>query len=210
MKPISFKASWLISLIFVLSACGPATATITTEPAIQTPGAADTPTPPPQSTSAPEPTRSPISFDAALYRDETAGFELDYPADWTLDPSSQVGVRGAQALLLSPGTTSETLAEGGSRVALIVYTWDPKHDLNAYVAQRKTAWEASGFVFNAEETWQLADGRQVQSFSVRNPEQAQSFFAFTTVGEDYLQVSGEGDLALIKEIAHTLRLLNIP
>jgi len=208
MKPISFKQSWLISLLLVVSACGPTIVTI--EPAVQTPSVVDTPTPAPRPTNAPEPTKSPISFEAATYRDETASFELDYPADWTLDPSTQVGVRGAQALLLSPGTTSETLAEGGSRIALIVYTWDPKHDLDAYVAQRKTAWEASGFVFDSEETWELADGRQVQSFSVHNPDQAQSFFAFTTVGEDYLQLSGESDLALIEEIAHTLRPLNTP
>lgn len=204
MKNISFKYTWLISLILVVSACGPATTIVPTQP----PAVADTPTPLPQPVGTSEPTQSPISFEAATYRDETAGFELDYPADWTLDPSSQIGVRGAQALLLSPGTTSETLAEGGSRAAIIVYTWDPKHDLNAYVAQRKTAWEASGFVFDPQATWELVDGRQVQSFRVQSPEQQQSFFAFTTVGEDYLQLSGDGDVALIEEIAHTLRPLS--
>ena len=126
---------------------------------------------------------------------------------WTLDPSSQVGVRGAQALLLSPGTTPETVADGGTRVSVTVYLWDPKHDLDAYVAQRKVAWDASGFAASQEETWQLADGRTVYSFSVRTPD-VPTLYLLTTVGEDYLVMTGDGDLTLFREIAHTLRPLD--
>jgi len=159
----------------------------------------------PRSSSTPELPTSTPSFPVATYRDETAGFEFDYPADWTLDPSSQMGVRGAQALLLSPGTTPETLAEGGSRVAITVYLWDPKNDLTAYVAQRRTAWDALGFEFSSESTWALADGRRVKNFIIQFPDQLPAFFLFTTVGEDYLEISGEGDLALVEEIGRTLR-----
>lgn len=150
----------------------------------------------------PEPAQ--LSFAPATYADESAGFALDYPAEWTLDPSRQVGVRGGQALLLSPGATIDTLAEGGSRISIVTYLWDPKNDLDAFVAQRKTAWEASGFAVNREEQWQLADGRAVYGFVVQMPE-APNFTLFTTVGEDYLQIAGEGDLALVEEILRTLR-----
>jgi hypothetical protein len=144
------------------------------------------------------------SFTPATYRDESAGFELDYPADWTLDPNSQVGVRGGQALLLSPGTTPQALAEGGTRVSIVTYIWDPKNDLDAYVAQRKTAWDASGFPITREEQVQLADGRSATIFVLETPEQP-SFALLTTVGEDYLQIGGEGDLELVEKIARTLR-----
>ncbi len=108
-------------------------------------------------------------------------------------------MRGGQALLLSPGTTLETLAEGGTRVSITTYTWDPKNDLDAYVAQRKVAWDASGFAIEREERWQLADGRAASVFVVKTPEQP-TFTLFTTIGEDYLQISGEGDAALVEEI----------
>jgi hypothetical protein len=148
-----------------------------------------------------------LSFIPATYTDESAGIALDYPADWTLDPSSQIGVRGGQALLLSPGTTLETLADGGTRVSITTYIWDPKNDLDAYVAQRKVAWDASGFAITREEQLQLADGRTAYLFLVNTPE-VPTFTLFTTIGEDYLQISGEGDLALSEEIARTLRPLN--
>jgi hypothetical protein len=148
-----------------------------------------------------------LSFTPATYIDESAGFELDYPAEWTLDPSSQIGVRGGQALLLSPGTTPETLADGGTRVSITTYIWDPKNDLDAYVAQRKVAWDASGFAIAREEQWQLADGRIAYVFVVQMPEEP-TFTLFTTIGDDYLQIGGDGDLALVEEIAYTLRPLN--
>ena len=144
-------------------------------------------------------------FEAAVYRDEAAGFELDYPAGWTVVPIQRIGSRGSQGLLLSPGTTAEALAEGGTRVGLTIYNWDPKNDLDAFVAQRKNAWEASGFLFVSQASYQLADGRPAVDFIVETPEKQQVFFSFTTVGEDYLQISAEGDLELAGEIAHTLR-----
>lgn len=202
MKAVVLKKFCLSSLLLLSSACSPVAPVVTHAPTVTV--SLPTPTPLPSSTSAP--TKSAISFEAAIYRDEKAGFEFDYPATWTLDPSSQIGVRGAQALLLSPNTTPETLAEGGSRLAMIVYQWDPKNDLAAYVAQRMTAWEASGFSVKPEAEWALSDSRQVKSFLVQSPGQPPWFSLFTTVGEDYLQISGEGDLALIEEIAHTLRL----
>lgn len=207
-------------LMFVLVACGaPGSAEPTTAatalPTIA-PTIASTVAPTPETAS--EPTTAPVatapvtgtaqlSFTPATYTDESAGFALDYPAEWTLDPSSQVGVRGGQALLLSPGTTLETLADGGTRVSITTYMWDPKNDLDAYVDQRKVAWDASGFAITREEQWQLADGRTAYVFVVQTPEEP-TFTLFTTIGEDYLQVSGDGDLALAEEIARTLRPLN--
>jgi len=209
MKIVALKFLCVSTLGLLLAACSPTTVNVT--PTVPAAISTDTPVPAPLPTDTPIPTVTPEpvtpapAFAAATYRDENAGFELDYPADWTLDPTSQIGVRGAQALLLSPGTTLETLAEGGSRLAIMTYLWDPKNDLTAYVAQRMTAWEASGFAITAEAAWTLTDGRPVQSFTVQTPGQPPALFLLTTIGEDYLQLSGEGDLALIEEIFQTLR-----
>jgi hypothetical protein len=199
-------------LLFGLVACSaPAPAQPTAAPTVA-PTTAPTPEPPtPEMVS--EPTATPAtpgtqpSFTPATYTDESAGFALDYPAEWTLDPNSQVGVRGGQALLLSPGTTPETIADGGTLVSITTYLWDPKGDLDAYVAQRKTAWDASGFPVTREEQWQLADGRTAAIFVIQTPEQP-TFTLLTTIGEDYLELSGNGDLALVEEVARTLRPLN--
>jgi hypothetical protein len=90
----------------------------------------------------------------------------------------------------------------------VVYDWDPKGDLGAYVAQRRGAWDASGFkVMNGSMT-ALADGRPASDFFIEPPDGNLAYFLFTTVGDRYLQLAGEGDLALIETIARTLRPLN--
>ena len=52
-------------------------------------------------------------------------------------PLNQVGSRGSQGLLFSPGTTAEMIATGGSRLSITIYLWDPKNDLAAYAARRR-------------------------------------------------------------------------
>lgn len=217
--------------ILALTACGtsrpadtpPAPATVapaTVAPTVPAPTVEATPdeatqpaTAPPESaptasapTAAPsvEPTVAPLSFTAATYTDASAGIALDYPADWTLSPNSQVGVRGGQAVLLSPNASLDTLAAGATRVTISTNLWDPKGDLVAYVTQRKTAWEASGFAITHEASWTLPDGRAAQIFIVQSPD-TPVFYLLTTIGDDYLSLIGEGDLELVEEIAHTLR-----
>jgi len=152
-----------------------------------------------------EPASQPVfSFNAAEFVDEDAGVKLYHPADWTVLPREQVGDRGSQAALLSPGSTLEQVTEGGSRITLVLYKWDPKNDLTAFVAQRELAWEASGFEFNRQENFLLEDGREVVWFQVMVGDDSKVLFAFTTAGEDYLQVAGEGDLELIEEILLSL------
>ena len=46
------------------------------------------------------------------------------------------------------------------------------------------------------------------SFVLQSPDKSQVFFLFTTLGQDYLEISGEGNLALVEEIARTMRPLN--
>ncbi len=198
----------LLSLVFVLAlvSCAPASLTTPTAPvpAATLPVTSTvTPTEKPLPTATPAPTATPTPTEN-IYTDQSAGFELTYPLSWTLDPNKPIGSRASQALLLSPGTTAETLADGGSRVAIVVYKWDPKNDLDAYLAMRKSAWEASGSKIVEETELKLTGERRAVSLVVQSTDNQQDFILLTTVGEDYLQIVGTGDLVLTRQIALTL------
>jgi hypothetical protein len=141
----------------------------------------------------------------SAYAVRVAAEKFGKPLDYSDKSLSDLESLLQQALLLSPGTTQEALPAGGSRIAITVYQWDPRNDLAAYLTHRKTAWTDSGSTIISEEAFELADGRQAVNFVLQGPDKAQSFILLTTVGEDYLQVSGEGNLALIEEIARTLQ-----
>lgn len=85
-----------------------------------------------------------------------------------------------------------------------VLLWDPKNDLDAYIAVRKQAWSASGFDILSEEETMLTGEWRAARFWIQAPEE-QAFFLITTLGERYLVLSGSGDLKLLDEISRTLR-----
>ncbi len=149
-----------------------------------------------------------LSFAPVTYKDETNGFELDYPSGWSFDPQTQAGSRGSVSQLYSPGTTAEKLAAGGSRLSITVFKRDPKNDLIAFVAQRRGAWGASGLTVLQESQRTLADGRDEMEFIVQAADGMHTFFLFTTNGPDYVQLAGEGDLSVLAQISHTLRPIN--
>jgi hypothetical protein len=151
------------------------------------------------------------SFEATIYRDETSGFEFDYPAGWYVGPIEQYS-RGGITAFTSWERPTDVLPDetpaGETRMDAVVQLWDPKGDLGAFVAQRMIAWDASGIAVLSQEEWTLSDGRAAQSFVVAGADGAQAYFFFTTIGENYLVLSGSGDLLLLAEIAHTVRPLS--
>ena len=197
MKSTSFLGLSLLLFVSLATACAPAPAPTAAVPTIPVVISSPTPTP--------EPTAVPLSFTPATYKVEAEGFELDYPAGWTSVPLVQVGSRGSQGQLFSPGTSAETLAPGGSRVGITVYLWEPKSDLASYVTHRRTAWESGGFSIVKESKGDLVDGRKYMSFVVQASDKQQAFFLFTGLGEKYLEISGDGNLALVEEIARSMR-----
>lgn len=208
MRKIIFTQFRLLVLILMLTACGPVVARNVPILATETQMPTEAPASLPTATIPPEPTQAQHSFPAAVYKDETNNFQLDYPSDWTLVPNTVIGSRASSAQLFSPGSTAEKLLDGGTRLGITVYQWDPKGDLEAYVNHRKSAWESDGHSIISESSGNLADGRKQKSFTVSGPDKAQAFFMVTTVGENYLEIAGDGNLALIEEIAQTLRALN--
>jgi hypothetical protein len=145
------------------------------------------------------------SFDAQVYVDETTGFAFDYPNGWTVT-EAMVSERAKQVQFLSSPDLANvaTLPEGATRLSATVYNWEPKNDLAAYVATRKTAWESSGFTILEEEQLVLELGLPAVQFTVQTPDGA-AVFLFAAIGDRYLELSGEGDLELVKEIVGRLR-----
>jgi len=159
----------------------------------------------------PTPTETPVpqpAFEATTYRDEETGFEFDYPTGWAFDPGEHQS-RGYYVQFYSwdwhPGDVIETIPAGETILSVTVNYWDPKNDLKAFVDQRKTGWEVSGISILSEEHITLDGERNATQFIVRGADGAQAFFLFTTVGEQYLTFSGNGDLELLADIAHTLQ-----
>lgn len=194
----------VILLALVLPACAPAeTPVATPEPPASPTTVATEPPAEPTSTEPAGP-----SFEAAVYRDEIAGFEFDYPMGWYVGPLQQQSRGGITAFTswerptdILPGETPG----GETRLDATIQLWDPKGDLAAFVEQRLTAWEASGIEVQSQEEWALSDGRPGRGFTVAGSDGAQAYFFFTTIGDNYLVLSGSGDLALLAEIGHSVR-----
>jgi hypothetical protein len=211
----------IFMIMAFLPACSGAPATATLEP-IQTdapvlttdtaPAPAETPalvipsdTPPAPTEVPPNPKLPAASFEAQTYVNEDVGFALDYPSGWTVH-ETVVGSRGTQVQFLSSPELAEaaTLPEGATRVTATIYQWDPKNDLAAYVANRKIAWEASGFQILEEEQAVLELGLPAVQLTVQTPD-TRAIFLFAALGDQYLELNGEGDLELVKEIVGRLR-----
>lgn len=144
-------------------------------------------------------------FDSQPYINEEAGFALDIPTGWTIN-EVVVGPRGTQIQFLSKPELADAavIPEGETRVNATIYQWDPKNDLAAYVEHRNTAWEASGFTILEEQPLTLELGLPAVLFTVQTPD-TQTVFLLTALQDSYLEISGEGDLELVKTIAQRLR-----
>ena len=153
-----------------------------------------------------------VSFEPATYRDETAGFELDYPSSWTADPPQVGGDRGYFAQITSwsrnAGELPEDIPAGETIMSINVLLWDPKNALDEYINIRKQAWVVSDFEILLEEELTLAGDWKAFRFLIQTPEE-KAFFLITTIGERYLLISGSGDLDLLVEITRTLRPLGM-
>ena len=199
-------------LMTLLSACA-GTPAITTREPVQTddpvlPSStlpAPTETAPASAEAVPNPKLPAAPFDSQPYINEAAGFALDIPAGWTID-EQVIGSRGTQVQFLSAPEVAEApvVPEGATRLNATIYQWDPKNDLAAFVANQKTAWEASGITILEEEQMVLELGLPAVRFHVQAPD-ANLVFLIAALEDQYLVLSGEGDLELVKEIVERVR-----
>ena len=146
------------------------------------------------------------SFESQTYINEAVGFALEYPVDWTVNETVD-GDRGEQTVFLSSPDIADlaALPSGETRVTITVNQWDPKNDLGAFVESRKAAWAASGFTILSEEPVTLDLGLAASKITIQTPDGIITSFLFTAIGDQYVSISGEGDLALVDEIMRYLR-----
>jgi hypothetical protein len=190
------RLSLLVLFVVSLAACSP---TLETAAPTSIPVATEAvlPTPTIEATSV-------LSYSPKWYEDPIGKIAFQYPSDWSLEPEQVIGDRGSQTLILSQGSSAEKVAPGGARIVLMHISWDPKNDLSARTTQRKTAWEASGFLILDESTRELEDGRAVIDLLMETPDKTQFLVVLTTIGDRYLEMSAQGDLDLCREIFGTL------
>ncbi|MEZ4710153.1 MAG: hypothetical protein R3A44_23315 [Caldilineaceae bacterium] len=132
-----------------------------------------------------------------VYADTTAGFAFDYPAAWAVS-GGETGSRGAITQLAAPD---------GTQLDVSVLNWDPQNDLDAYLATRKIAWDASGITILQEDEWTLHSGQPAMRFIVRGADGASTgFFLFAALDGRYLTLSGSGNFEALDAIAKSLRI----
>lgn len=194
------KLTFLFAII-LLAACGSQAAPATQAPVV------DTPVPPTATSDAPATAEAGLSFEPTDYVDEFGRFEISYPVGWVLD-DGESGSRGSYIQFLSwqPEGGLTEVPDGESILQVAVYLWDPKHDLAARVEMRRTAFEASGNIILEESQLTLPSGQPAVRFVVQDTAGKPSVFVFAELGEDYVELSGYGDVQLLDEIIGTFRI----
>jgi len=196
-----------VILIFALAGCSAPQPEIPAPTALPTMMEISPTTTPlhPTETAAPQGKLPAAPFDAQVYVNEDAGFALDYPTGWTVN-ETVVGSRGTQIQFLSRPDLAEaaTIPAGETRLSAVIYQWDPKNDLAAYVQHMKEAWTGSGFTILEEQELTLELGLPAVLFTVQTPD-TQTVFLVTALKDQYLVIGGEGNLDLVKQIVERLR-----
>ena len=163
--------------------------------------------PVPQEGGEPVPTKM-AAIELVSYQNPESGLAFDFPAGWMLD-KVVLGERAPSGFQLTswahePGMVPE-VPEGGTILNILVQRWDPKGDLAAFSENRKIAWESSGFSILSENNLTLANGQPAIEFIVQAPDD-QAYHLFSTSGEDYLVISGSGNIESIAQITHSIKL----
>lgn len=137
-----------------------------------------------------------------------AGFELAFPAGWIADEPIDDGNGGSFAMLTSwerePGSLVLETPPGESSFVITVISGTPAEDLEAYVAQRMATWESFGQTPAAHEEW-LLEGDLPAVFFLFEIEDQDFTYLITSLGDQYLVISGSGDLDQMRSIASSLR-----
>lgn len=146
------------------------------------------------------------SFESQTYINEAGGFAMEIPAGWTVN-EQVIGSRNSQVQFLSAPELAElaTVPAGATRVTLMINQWDPKNDLAAYLEKNKVAWIASGFTILNEEPVTLDLGLEAVRITLQSTDGVTVLYQIAALGDSYLTLSGEGDLALVEEIMRYLR-----
>jgi hypothetical protein len=195
----------LVGLTLLLAACGPvATPIVTEEPAVL----------PSEALQATETSEVAVatedsgpSFEAVVYTDPAGRFEISYPAGWMVDDSQMVaGSRGGYIQFSSfehPEGGINEIPEGESVLQLATYLWDPVGDHEARLQMRLGNFLSSGNTILEEADFVFRNGQVGTRLLVLDTNGEESVVVLAVMGDEYLEISGFGDIALIDEIIST-------
>jgi LysM repeat protein len=150
------------------------------------------------------------------YRDEIGGFELDYPASWSVvdvtpemkEQALAYSITFMSWLPSEPGT--DALPEGGSKIDVSV-TKAAAASLDAAIEGRRQelATGESAAQILSEEPWELSGGLSGVRWTAQTSQGDTFHELVTAINGNRVMVSGLGDPALFERIAATLRPLPV-
>ena len=140
----------------------------------------------------------PASDEKAGYRNWENGFELLYPSSWHLD-EQVLGSRASGALFYVTDTDEEPI------FSAVVYLWDPKNDLDAWLEQRRQSWPGSNAAVLSEEELAVADGHRAIRFELLWLGGQTTNHLFMEIGDRYLELVSPGDPETFDEIVGSLQ-----
>lgn len=220
----------LVLLALAVSACGARAARPTPQPTVAATAAlptssadaqsplprptaaadAQSPLPPPTAAVTPTPTR-PV-FEMETFRDETAGFEIDYPVGWSvIDPAAAVK---ANAFIYSvtfqswppeePG--SQGIPDGASKMDISI-TRDGAETVEAAVEsyRQNLALPERPVEIISEESVELASGLTGVRFELRVAPGGTPHAFVTSLNGHLISLNGMGDAAVFDAMVETLR-----
>ncbi|MBI4671381.1 MAG: hypothetical protein HY741_06890 [Chloroflexi bacterium] len=160
-------------------------------------------------TNAPAPTRA--LGELKTYRDEFAGFELDYPAAWNMTPIADEAKQNAVIYAVTfyswqPGAGGgEGVPSGGTKMDVVVESSGAQSPHDA-LAKRKQQFADAGLAQKVldEQTWTLPNGIQATRMHVSGT-MGESVEVVTALHGKTLILGGVGDFELVDAIARTLR-----
>jgi LysM repeat protein len=152
------------------------------------------------------------TWEATTYRDEVGGWEIEYPAAWSLvdvGPDIKQESLGYSVTLTSwrpqePG--AQGIPEGGSKIDIGVNKGDVDSVEAAIEARRaEIAGGGAGNQIVFEEPWDLASGLSGVHWTIQ-PSTGEPIHEFVTaINGNRVVMSGYGDEALFEQIVSTLR-----
>ncbi len=178
-------------------------------------------------TTTPEPAASPVVTAAATiakpleggpapalstYRDDAAGFEIDYPAAWSVvdvTPGIKQQSAGYSITFMSwtpqePG--GQGIPEGGSKIDVGVARGAAASPEAAVATRRQEIAQADPAArITFEEPWELTGGLAGTRWTIQPAGGETVNELVTAIGGNLIVVSGYGEAALFEQIAMTLR-----
>lgn len=105
----------------------------------------------------------------------------------------------------SEGDGQELPPANESKLIVEVIAWEPANNLNAYRTHWVQVWEDEGKVVEDQQIWRINEKREAVFYVVRDTEGVVTFYFITELRDEYLVLTGYGNLNVLIQIARSTR-----